>query len=256
MQGKRKWFPFAARESHPSEGVNDAWWLTHKSLGRENSDVSPYLIPNEWICANIGMFLRLPIPPFALMREGPGHKGMFASLKFGAGDVPPNDADPSICVTKMPDLCSGVLLFDILIANADRHRGNIKVDDPLNPKELDVFDHDRALFGVEPNQGSQRLDRLTDRLGVSAGTQTGETRHCFLDELRTNKYFHKWLQRIATLPDWFLDDICRDIVGLGATREEADSALMFLKHRKRQLARIVQRHREKFTSITPWGLLL
>src|SRR4051812_34247422 len=124
----RLWFAFTARASHPSSGVNDAWILTSQSVARENSDNSPYLIPNEWISGRIAEFLCLPVPPFALMRRYPRHRGMFASLRFGIGDLPPDDFRPAVFARQHPRLTTGILLFDALIANEDRHAGNISVD--------------------------------------------------------------------------------------------------------------------------------
>src|SRR5262245_20505558 len=50
----RRWYTYETRDSYLSEGVNDAWWVHHTSVGRETSVDSPYLIANEWVCANIG----------------------------------------------------------------------------------------------------------------------------------------------------------------------------------------------------------
>ena len=99
------WFGFISKMNHMREGVNDAWILNTESVGRANSDDSSYLIPNEWICGNIAQFLRLPVPPFALMRKPAAGKGMFASLRFGVGDTPPDDVRPEVCVRKHPRLC-------------------------------------------------------------------------------------------------------------------------------------------------------
>ncbi len=57
------------RRSARNSGLNISYWLTHRSLAR-GIKRNPYLLINEWICANLGWFLRLPIPPFALMRKG------------------------------------------------------------------------------------------------------------------------------------------------------------------------------------------
>lgn len=33
---------------------------------RGKSERSPYAVPNEYICGELGRFLRLPVPPFAI----------------------------------------------------------------------------------------------------------------------------------------------------------------------------------------------
>ena len=121
----------------------------------------------------------MPIPPFALLRKG-GEKGLFASLNFGNESVP-DDADPHECVKADLELCTGVLLFDSLIANSDRHVGNIKVDRPTRPSEMFIFDHDHALFGVMPGGDElKRLVKLKDRLAITGQQPTGGNTHCFL----------------------------------------------------------------------------
>ena len=250
-----QWFGFISKMDHLSEGVNNAWILTTESVGRTSSEDSAYLIPNEWICGNIAQFLRLPIPPFALMRRRVG-KGMFASLRFGVGDTPPDDVRPDVCVQKHAHLCTGVLLFDILIANSDRHRGNIKVDSPYDPKEIFIFDHDRALFGPIKGGGRSRLTKLRDRLGVSAGSVSGGNPHCFIDHLNTAEYFGEWADRIRHIPDWFIDDICNGVIRAGLRKSLADAGADFIKHRKRRIGEIVMSHKREFPLIANWGLII
>jgi hypothetical protein len=122
----RKWYDYHSRERYIGEGINEKWWVRHRSVGKENSDdVSPYLLANEWICGCLAQALRLPVPPFALMRLTPGLKGMFVSYKFGSRIVKPKDIRPSICFEKQARLCTGILLFDILVANSDRWESNL-----------------------------------------------------------------------------------------------------------------------------------
>ena len=124
---------YAIRSKQPNlmGGVNDSWIVTSDFIGKTNTDNSPYLIANEFIAASLAQYLRLPVPPFGLMKEPGRHKGhkmMFASLRFTRTDAMPDDFEPDICCLKLPFLCTGILLFDALIANADRHRGNIQCD--------------------------------------------------------------------------------------------------------------------------------
>ena len=48
---------------------------------------------------------------------------------------------------RLPDVCTGIVLFDVLIANCDRHDDNLVVDNDIAPREIYVYDHDIALFG-------------------------------------------------------------------------------------------------------------
>lgn len=249
----RIWWPYTTRERYKKSATNDAWSLTHRSVAKSNSNESPYLLANEWIGSQIANFLRLPSPPAALARNGTGQKGMFASLEFGGVDEEPDDVDPTACMQNHPNLCVGVLLFDILIANADRHRGNIRVDDPQSPTKIAIIDCDRALFGIWEKEGVARLTKLRNRLGITGGDVTGENRHCFLDLVKEWTYFQDWIDRIQSIPEWFVTDICNEVVGVPITRQEADAAIDFLVFRCKRLPELIWEYRHEF-AITQPGL--
>jgi hypothetical protein len=210
------------------------------------------------ICGEIGRFLGLPVPPGAIV-HAPGNplaEFWFASLDFNltGTTLPPVDVDD--CVDQLPDLSTGLLLFDLLVANCDRHAGNFAVDFLASGgPRMSVFDHGHALFGYFAGQASQRLTDLRDRLGVSGGTLTTGNRHCLLDVLKTADHFPKWLERLAAIPTFFLEDRCRACVGLGITAAEADAAIEFLKHRRDNVRGIVNNHRAEFRGITQWNLI-
>jgi len=250
----RAWYPFLSRASRSDTGINQVWNLTTRLVAKENTEDSPYLIPNEWICGNLATFLRLPVPPCALMRRNTRSKGMFASLDFSPGDTPPPDLQPDICAQRLPRLSTGVLLFDILIANSDRHSGNLRVDRASAPTELRIFDHDRALFGSFARNGEQRLNQLRQRLGVSGGTMTGGNRHCLLDHITTESHLDHWIGRIGEIPESFIRDVCNEVVGLGITQPLADRAVEFLNYRRLHLAEIIHDNRDEFRSIRDWRL--
>lgn len=250
---KRQWFPFVSRDDHTQPGgVNDACWITTKLYAKGNSVDSPYLIPNEWICGRIASCLCLPIPPFALFR--PLGKGAIASLRFSTDQTPPNDTDPVECVKADSFLCVGIVLLDILIANNDRHEGNISVDRPVSPRDIRIFDHDQALFGCRAGKGIERLESMKGRLGVSAGPKSGGNRHVLLDVLNTAQHFQDWYLRFENLPDWYVNDACDSVVKLGTTQKEAGFAAEFLNKRKKALEGIVNQHKKEFKSIRDWRL--
>jgi hypothetical protein len=259
--GRRVWFPYESRTPYESEGVNDAWLVHRTSIGKECSEDSPYLIPNEWIAGNIAQFLRLPIPPFALTRNDPSHKGMFASLRFGTKqlhkqtrETQPRDMIPEPCVRNDPELCTGILLFDIYVANGDRNRSNLKVNDPFNPTDFNIFDHERSLFFVEAKQGKKRLDEMLTALGVSRGSVSGHSQHCFLDAITTDEHFYQWISKIASIRDWFIDEICHEMNDW-LTEDEIEAVILFLKYRKDNLVEIIRKHKSKFR-IKDWGILV
>lgn len=182
-------------------------------------------------------------------------KGMFASLKFTGTDTDPDDSRPEVCVKLLPRLCTGILLFDILIANSDRHEGNVAVDDPDKPTRIHVFDHDRAIFGIWDGDGRKRLRELHDRLGCSGGSKTSGNTHCFLKHLDTSEHFIEWIERIERIPKWFLRDICEEVIGCGIKASEARAAFEFLNLRRRGFRDLINSHRDKFESIRTWVMI-
>ena len=90
--------------------------------------------------------------------------------------------------------------------------------------------------------------------GGFRGLATRGNRHCLLDALTTDRHFGTWLDRITALPDYLIERLCNDAVGLGITPEEATVAVDFLKYRRDSLRGIIDRNRREFRGITQWSL--
>ena len=238
-------------------GVGGSQYVHVQAVAKSNSDISPYCVPNEVICGEIGRFLRLPIPPSGLVLST-ARSPMVASLDFNltGNTLPP--VDVLRCVQDLPKLAAGVLIFDILIGNCDRHRQNFSVDFLSSPPQMNVFDHDRALLGYEPTKGMDRLSATRDRLGVSWGSVepfgSGAMKHCLLEAVDTDTHFGEWIDRAASLPKFFVEEVCLDAVHVGLSELEAKAAADFLIYRKSELRSIIQNNREKFTAIDTWSL--
>jgi hypothetical protein len=208
---------------------------------RERTEYSPFCVPNELICATIGRFLGLPIPPFAITHfDG---RTYFSSLNFNSndtGDEPP-PVNPAVCAQKLPWLCTGIVFFDILVANPDRHEKNLAVDDVDNPSQLLVYDHDQALFGGGGDPfGIARLNTLWERSGITGGVVTGGVECCLLQSIATVDYFDEWRDRVEDIPDWFVQDVCTEAIKVGIDKRQAQRASEFLVHRKRTIRELVQ----------------
>lgn len=216
----------------------------------KNSEVLKYCVPNEFICAEIGRFLGLPVPPCGLMYiQGHVPEHWFASLNFNltATNLPP--VDPGMCVKEVEDEVTGLVLFDVLIANDDRHRDNLYLDTSQKPPRLSIFDHSHALFGAKNGEGQKRLNDQKDKLAV--GT------HCLLEHLSSNKFFRKWYDRINGLPKYLIDDACDSTVPLGMiSAAEAEAAKVFLTHRKASIEELVKANKPEFKGIQQWDLMI
>jgi hypothetical protein len=236
-------------------GVSDGRFVTVEAAAKTNTASAPYCVANEVLCGELGRFLGLPVPPGGVVYSPSGnHQLFYASLSFNlvGNALPP--VNTTKCVKVLPELAAGLLLFDILIANADRHGKNFSVDYSVKPPMMNVFDHGHALFGKDAGQGVVRLERLRDRLAISAGSRTQGNRHCILDQLDTDAHFGRWLDRIRSVPDFVVEDLCEELPGLGCTDKEAAAAEDFLKHRRSNLEHIVEANRNQFTGIQSWSL--
>jgi hypothetical protein len=245
--------------SHLGVGVAGSRYVCLSAVAKENGQSAPYCIPNELICGELGRFLRLPVPPVGIVTQV-GGSPMVASLDFNltGNSLPP--VNVSQCLRMLPRLSAGLLLFDIWIANCDRHEANFSVDTGTTRPQMSIFDHSHALFGYAAGQGEARLTALRDRLGISWTTNnpvdSGQNRHCLLDFISTDGDFHHWLERIQSTPDFFIDEVCRDAAPYGAKPQEAQAAAGFLKYRRDNLKNIINHHRAEFTAITTWSLAL
>ena len=236
-------------------GVSGSYQITISAIAKSNGPWAPYCVPNELICSEIGRFLRLPIPPFGIVSAPNAPEPYwFASLDFNlTGNALPS-IDPAECVERLPDLSAGLLLFDTLVANSDRHRGNVSVDLSIQPPRMSIFDHSHALFGFEQGKGVEHLTAVRDQLAVAGGPFAQENRHCLVDVIKTDDHFGKWWEWIKALPDFFIEEVCRAAVGLGIDASEADAAIDFLRYRRDNLHDIITRNKAEFRAIHQWSL--
>lgn len=235
-------------------GVAGSVNVTIDAVGKGNTANAPYCIPNELICGEIGRFLRLPVPPGGIVTSA-HHAPMYASLNFNIAGVALPPANPAQCVNLLPNVSTGLLMFDILVANSDRHRGNLALDALAHPPEMNVFDHSHALFGHVAGQAEVRLVALLDRLAVTGGPHTGGNRHCLLDAISAPQLLGPWVERIMRLPDFLIDELCADASAFGITAAESQAAAAFLKHRRDNFPSLIHNHQAEFHGIAAWNLI-
>jgi hypothetical protein len=234
-------------------GVSDGHLVSVDAVAKTNGPSAPYCVANELICAELGRLVALPVPPGGVV-YAPDGKLFYASLNFNltGNTLPP--VNTTRCVKELPELSTGLLLFDILIANSDRHGRNFSVNFSSKPPQMNVFDHGHAMFGKDAGLGAGRLEKLQDRLAISGGSRTAGNRHCLVDQIGSDVHFGHWLERIRAVPDFFIDELCREAVGLGCTEGEARAAAGFLKYRRLRLGQIIEANKKEFTAIDSWRL--
>lgn len=221
-----------------------------KGFAKSNHKLSPYCVPNEVVCAELARTLGLPVPAYTIANVG---KRAFVSVDFNHGGQRWPTAIPAQCVTLLPKLCTGVVLFDILVVNTDRHPTNLALLDASGAPRLAIFDHDRALFGHVRDKGVERLAFAAGRIAVDkapfAGHDTDKAQ-CLMDPLPDDRHFDDWLGRIEAIPDFLIDDLAARAVDLGCTQAEGTALREFLKTRRRELRSLVKPYRDCLTA--PW----
>ena len=92
-----------------------------------------------------------------------GGERYFFSLDFNlAGAALPPIRPVEVCAT-IADLAWGIILFDVLVMNGDRHRENISYDKPSG--RTAIFDHSHAFLGTHGDINT-RLSSGKDTLQI------------------------------------------------------------------------------------------
>jgi hypothetical protein len=214
------------------------------------------MLVNEYIAATLGTFLRLPIPPHAIAYSKDLQSYWFTSLNFNFDDEDLPEVRPDRCAQRLTDLCTGIIVFDMLIANCDRHEENLVCDDIERPTSMRVFDHDQSLLaGGGTPRGIERLEELGrhHHNGIDGSPVTSGLRHCLLDELPTARYFPKWIARVQSIPCWLIESACQELRDLKFLENEVAKAVEgFVKIRREIIGRIVRENHDLFPRIKDW----
>ena len=228
-----------------TEGWAEKYSVHWEGVGKANRGNHRYVVANEFIAGRLGTLLGLPVPPFALMRRSHSTQLMFVSTNYSK-EVVPADVVPAALWERQPRLCTGIVVFDAWVANYDRHSGNIKVDDPQDPREVHVFDHDRAVFDGADGRGSREMAEWKDHAKLG--------HHCLRGEVDDRTHFDEWIGRVERVPGYMIEDACRDARGTGITAREESQAVEFLTHRQSQLGGMLFADRTTFPKLSDWPL--
>jgi hypothetical protein len=124
------------------QGATGSVYVGMSAVAKKATPGEPYIVGNELVCNMLAKALLLPCPPGALLQKN--GDVYFCSLDFNSAGqaLPPINA--SVVVGAHPELSWGVLLFDVLAMNGDRHPQNISYDSQSD--ELTIFDHSHAFM--------------------------------------------------------------------------------------------------------------
>lgn len=223
----------------------------------KTNDESPFTIANEIVSARIGQALGLPVPA-GVVSIGPEKKLHYLSLDVGqeGRELPP--IVPSDFCAAERWWAAGIVVFDVLIANADRHRKNLSRDSTFEnePPRVSVFDHGHALFGTDPPLGLERLELAVDRLGCVDDEAAIARDSCLIDQPLDCASMDAWVQRVQRLPIYVYDDVCREVAdtsGLGVDHREARALANWLARRASKLPELLCQNGRFFPNVE-WGL--
>lgn len=245
-------------ELGPSQrgGMNAAAEARIGGVAKTNNE-SEYTIANEVIAARIGQTLGLPVPA-GVIAETSSKTLYYLSLDVSReGKSLPPIRPAEFCADE-PWLAAGTAVFDILIANGDRHRGNLSRDPGFNPPRVSVFDHGHALLGTDPPTGLDRVRLATDRLGCVDDDAHIARTSILLDEALDCTALEQWAERVRELPGYLFWDICRDVARtpeLGLTVEVADELASWLSERAARVGDLICQNQDAFPAVewTLWG---
>lgn len=120
-------------------------WLNHGHFAvKEYTKAKPYTLISEWLCADIASSLGLPIPS----RRTIPYNGQ--CLGFEWRDDSKEFMPGMESKLLNPEAIFGMLAFDVLVCNRDRHSGNILFQRPspgVAKYNLELIDHSHALIG-------------------------------------------------------------------------------------------------------------
>lgn len=238
-------------------GINRPFEARVGGLAKSN-DECPFTIANEIVAARLGQILGLPVPAGVICHDE-NKKLHYLSLDVGqeGRELPP--VIPSEFCAEEAWWAAGVVVFDVLIANGDRHRKNLSRDAtfPDEPPRVSVFDHGHALFGTDPPIGSERLGAATGRLGCIDDSAYIAKDSCLLSESLNPGFINVWVERVQQIPKFVIEDVCREIAatpGLNVDEGLAGELAEWLATRCSEIHNLIWHNRDSFTAVG-WSLI-
>jgi hypothetical protein len=222
-------------------GMNDAVDAEIRGVAKTN-EMSQYTIANELISARIGQALGLPIPSGVVAQDS-AKRLYYLSLDVSFEGKRLPAVIPAEFVAAEPWFAAGIAVFDALLANGDRNRGNLCRDPAFTVPRVSVFDHGHALLGTGELKGPKRLEAADNHLGcVADETRLAVNTSALLDQPLDALKLQDWVQRAQALPDFIFRDICREVTAmerLNFPKATADLVAEWLIARRDKLGQLI-----------------
>jgi hypothetical protein len=228
-------------------GATGAIYAHVSALCKTNGPQSPYFVANELIASELGRVLRLPVPPGFVVVDA-SQVPYFASLDFNLTGVALPPIIPANFINTFLAELGRILVFDIFIANPDRHPGNLSADYG-NPPRFNLFDHSHALLGAgAAGTGVACVQAAEHSIVVGAN-------HAVIAGINNEALFLDALARLESIPDYFIASVVDEAKDYGLSGQEAQALTPFLQNRKTRVRQLIGTNKNLFPGVTHWEAL-
>ena len=204
-------------------------------IAKPNSAGLPLVVASEFVCYMLAQAILLPIPPgFIVDLNLEPH---YVSLNFNLAGMTLPPADAVLIATNHPELAAGIVLFDVWVANSDRHSQNIHFDQTSD--RIEIFDHSHASL---LNDAADLAIRTT-QLAIGG--------HCLASELRSVAGITSWSERISEVPEFYIRAAVEEAAEIGLPADRIAPCLDFLLERRTRLVTLMKDNRGAFPRINP-----
>jgi hypothetical protein len=225
-------------------GATGATYAHVSAICKRNGPQNPYFVANELVAAEMGRILRLPVPPGFIVQDT-NQVPYYSSLDFNlTGVALPPIIPANFIATFQADLAE-IVVFDIFIANPDRHPGNLSAD-YANPAKFSVFDHSHALLGAGAvGTGTATLQRGQNSITVGAN-------HAIISGVANEALLVRAIERVESIPDYFIQSVVTEAAQYGLTAQDATDLTLFLGDRRARIRQLISGNKNLFPAILQW----
>ena len=245
--------PLPILQELPSEqeigGASGARLFQFLAYGKGNSEDYPYNVPNEKIASELARLIGLPVPEILLMDHQ--NQWMFfsrsvATTESGEAKPPGTSQNVADAIANSPGIIEEMVCLDLFVCNNDRNPGNFLCD---SGGQLWLIDYGNSLF-YRPSGGGKIQPGIPRLQAVEADLNAlFDKPHDALKLCKTWDAMERGFERIAGIPDYFIENTINRLPRALLTDQERDFATEFLCRRKTRMERIVLDNKERFPDL-------
>ncbi len=218
-------------------GVTGASYVGVAGVAKKATTSDPFIVANEVVCNALARMLLLPCPPGATLDKG--GEPYFFSLDFNLVGAALPPADPVQVVALFPRLAWGIVLFDSLVMNDDRHDRNIAHD--TSTHRLQIFDHSHAFLRAGTGNINDILANADGKLCIG--------NHCLAQEMFAIDGLSIWAHKIAQIPDFFIEGITESATTVGLPAAHKQDCIDFMKKRRSEIGTVAYNQIDQFPKL-------